>query len=209
MNTWNSLLPESYHQRVYNNTDATVNRQIQQVENLKPAMVISVEAARVDNAILLDYLASEVALQEPEIETTDPNIPIDKIWRDDELHFGMPGVSEDYIDDGDESDDHDTIPTPSWRRRPAMELERFHLGTSDPNGYEGQDGDDGPRRNSRRSTWEPMISTGMRARMATMQMRMGMRRKNHCKSMMVQHRMWRTEGIVLESVKSRLYISDL
>jgi len=36
-----------------------------------------------------------------------------------------------------------------------------------------------------------------------------MRRKNHCKPMKDQHRMWRTEGIVLESVKIRLYISDL
>jgi hypothetical protein len=42
-------------------------------------VVISVEAARVDNAILLDYLASEVAYEEPEIRSTDPNIPIDNI----------------------------------------------------------------------------------------------------------------------------------
>ena len=53
MNTWNTL-PESYQQRVYNNTLATVKRQIQQAENPTPAVVISVEAARVDNAILLD-----------------------------------------------------------------------------------------------------------------------------------------------------------
>jgi len=57
MNTWNTL-PESYQQRVYNNTLATVMRQIQQAENRTPGVVISVEAARVDNAILLDYLAS-------------------------------------------------------------------------------------------------------------------------------------------------------
>jgi hypothetical protein len=43
MNTWNTL-PESYHQRVYNNTLATVKRQIQQAENPTPAVVISVEA---------------------------------------------------------------------------------------------------------------------------------------------------------------------
>ena len=54
MNTWNTL-PESYQQRVYNNTLATVKRQIQQAENPTPAVVICVEAARVDNAILLDY----------------------------------------------------------------------------------------------------------------------------------------------------------
>jgi hypothetical protein len=75
MNTWNTL-PESYQQRVYNNTLATVKRQIEQAENPTPAMVISVEAGRVDNAILLDYLASEVALEEPEIGSTDPNIPL-------------------------------------------------------------------------------------------------------------------------------------
>jgi len=140
MNTWNTL-PESYQQRVYNNTLATVKRQIQQAENPTPAVVFSVEAARVDNAILLDYLASEVALEEPEIGSTDPNIPIDNNCTDDELHFGMLGGSGDYEDEGDESDDRDAIPTASQRRRPAMELERFDLGTSDVDGYEGQDGD--------------------------------------------------------------------
>jgi hypothetical protein len=61
MNTLNTL-PESYQQRVYKNTLATVKRQIQQAENPTPAAVISVEAARVDNAILLDYVTSGVAL---------------------------------------------------------------------------------------------------------------------------------------------------
>jgi len=64
MNTWNTL-PESYQWRVYNNTLATVKRQIQQAENPTPAVVLSMEAARVDNAIHLDYSASEVALEEP------------------------------------------------------------------------------------------------------------------------------------------------
>jgi hypothetical protein len=141
MNTWNTLL-ESYQQRVYNNTLATVKRQIQQAEKPTPAVVISVEAARVDNAILLDYLASEVALEEPEIGSTGPNIPIDINCTDDELHFGMPGGSGDYEDEGDESDDRDPIPTASWRRRPTTELERFDLGTNDVDGYEGEDGDD-------------------------------------------------------------------
>ena len=49
------------------------------------------------------------------------------------------------------------------------------------------------------------MSTGMGARMATMRMK----RKKHRKPMMDQRRMWRTEGIVLESVKISLYISDL
>jgi len=56
-------------------------------------------------------------------------------------------------------------------------------------------------------TWEPVMSKGMSARMVTMQMLM--RWKMHCKPMMNQHRMWRTEGIVLESVKIGQYISDL
>jgi hypothetical protein len=141
MNTWNTL-PESYQQRVYNNTLATVKRQIQQAENPTPAVVISVEAARVDNAILLDYLASEVALEKPEIGSTDPNIPIDNNCKDDELHFGMPGGSGDFEDEGDESDERDAIPTASRRRRPATELERCDLGTSDVDGHEGEDGDD-------------------------------------------------------------------
>jgi len=86
-----------------------------------------VEAAFVDNAILLDYLTSEVALEEPEIGSSDPNILIDNNCTDGELHFGMPGGSRDYEDDGDESDERDAIPTGSWRRRPATELERFDL----------------------------------------------------------------------------------
>jgi hypothetical protein len=53
MNTWNTL-PESYQLRVYHNTLASVRRQIQQAENPKCAVVISVEAACVDTAIVLD-----------------------------------------------------------------------------------------------------------------------------------------------------------
>jgi hypothetical protein len=54
MKTWNTL-PESYQQRVYNNNLATVKRQIQQAENPTPAVVFSVQAVRVDNAIHLDF----------------------------------------------------------------------------------------------------------------------------------------------------------
>jgi len=100
MNTWNTI-PESYQQRVYKNTLATVKHQIQQAKNPTPAMVISVEAACVDNAILLDYLTSEVALEEPEIRRTDPNIPINNNCMDDKLHFGMPEGRGDYEDEGD------------------------------------------------------------------------------------------------------------
>jgi len=56
-------------------------------------------------------------------------------------------------------------------------------------------------------TWGPGMSTGMSASMATMGMRMKM--STHRKLMMDPCRMWRTKGIVLESVKIGLYISDL
>jgi len=80
-----------------------------------PAVVISVEAAHVDNAILLDYLTSEVALEEHEIRSTDRNILIDNNCRDDKLHLGMPEGSVDYNDECDESDRCNAIPTASWR----------------------------------------------------------------------------------------------
>jgi hypothetical protein len=48
-------------------------------------MVISVEAACVANAIFLDYLTSEMALEEPEIRWTDPSNPLDNNCTDDEL----------------------------------------------------------------------------------------------------------------------------
>ena len=124
---------------MYNNSLCTVKRQIQQAENATAAVVISMEAARVDNAILPDYLTSEVALEEPEIGSTDPNIPIDNNCTDDELHFGMPGESGDFEDESDESD---AIATARRRRRAATELERFDLGTGHVDGYEGEDGDD-------------------------------------------------------------------
>jgi hypothetical protein len=76
MNTWNTL-PESYQKRVYQNTLATVKRQIQQAENPMPATVISTEALHVGNAILHYYLTTDVALQERGIGSTDPNIRID------------------------------------------------------------------------------------------------------------------------------------
>ena len=58
-------------------TPARVKRQIQQAENPPPAMVISVEAAGVDNAILLDYLNTKVAIEQHENRNSEPNIPID------------------------------------------------------------------------------------------------------------------------------------
>jgi hypothetical protein len=133
MNTWNTL-PECYQQRVYKNTLATVKRQIQQAENAMPAMVISVDTARVDNHILLDYLTSEVALEEPGIGSTDPNITIDNNYTDDELQIGMPGAGGDSAGEGDEKDQHEAIPTARQRRCPATGLEIFDLGTRDVDG---------------------------------------------------------------------------
>jgi len=54
-------------------------------------------------------------------------------------------------------------------------------------------GDDGPQLNSGGLTWDPVMSTGMRSRTATMGMRIRMRRMKHRKPMMDQRRMWRTD----------------
>jgi len=141
MNTWNTL-PESYQQRVYNHTLATVKRQIQRAENPTPAVVISVEAVGVDNAILRDYLASKVALEKPEVGSTDTNILIDNNCTDGKVHSGITGGSGDNSDEAEASYLCDAVLTTSWRRRPVTELERFDLATSDVNRYEGEDGDD-------------------------------------------------------------------
>jgi hypothetical protein len=141
MNTLNTL-PESYQQSVYNNTLATVKCEIHQAENSTPATVNSTQAAHVDNAILLDYLTSEVALEEPEIGSTSPNILTDNNFTDDELHLGMPGGCEEYDDEGDQIDKSDAIPTTSQRRRAATELKMFDLETRDVHMYMGDNGDD-------------------------------------------------------------------
>jgi len=107
-----------------------------------PAVAFTMEAARVDNAILLDYITSAVALEEPEIGSTDPNIPIHNNCTDCKLRLGMPEGSGDYEDGGDGSDERNAIPTASRRRLAAPRLERFDLGISDADGYEGDDGND-------------------------------------------------------------------
>jgi len=106
-------------------------------------MVISVDVATVNNGSLVDYLTSEVALEEPEIGSTDANISIVNSFTDDQPHLGMPAGSVDYEDEYDESDECNVISTASQWRRPATELERFRLGTSDVDRNEGEDGDDG------------------------------------------------------------------
>jgi len=141
INTWNTL-PESYQQRVYNNTPATVKHRIQLGENPTRGIIIRVEAAGVDNVILLDNLTCEVALEEPEIGSTDRNLLIDENCMDDELHFGMPGSIGDYESEGDKCDNRDAIPTASQQRLATTELQRFHLGSSDVNMYDGQDAND-------------------------------------------------------------------
>jgi len=104
INTWNTL-PESYQQKVYKITLATFKREIQQAQNATPAVVISMEAAHVDNAIRLDHLTSEVALDQPKIGSTDRHITMYNNCTDDKLHLGMPMGSRDYEDVGDESND--------------------------------------------------------------------------------------------------------
>jgi hypothetical protein len=100
------------------------------------------EAVSIDKVVLLDYMTSKEALEEPKIGRTDPSMPIDHNCMDEKLYFGLPGGSGDYQDESDKSDERNTIPTASRRWRPATELERFDQGTSDVDGCEGEDGDD-------------------------------------------------------------------
>jgi len=139
MTSWKTRL-ESYQQMLNWKTVASVKCWIQQAENPTPGVVISMEASRVDNAILLAYLTSEVALEEPEIRSTDPTIPIDNNWTDDKLNFGIPGGGGDYDDERDESDKCNTLHTTRQLWRPATVLERFELGTIDIPWCEGENG---------------------------------------------------------------------
>jgi hypothetical protein len=91
----------------------TVKPQIQQAEYPTPTVVISVEAAFIENAILLDYLTSKVAHEESEIGRSDQNIPTENNCTHDELHFGMPGDGGNHNDECEESDKSDPIPTSS------------------------------------------------------------------------------------------------
>jgi len=126
---------------VYKNTLAAVQCQIRQVKNPTPAMVLSMEAVCVDNAILLGSLTSEVALEEPEIRSAHPNISIDNNCTDDELHFRMPGGSMNQRDEGDENNEGAAILSASRPRQGATELRKLDLGTSDVDRYEGDDAD--------------------------------------------------------------------
>jgi hypothetical protein len=78
MNTWNTL-PERYQQRMYKHTLATVKHHIQQPENPTPVVVISMNAAPVDNTIHLEDFTSKGSQVERQIGSTDLNIQIKKI----------------------------------------------------------------------------------------------------------------------------------
>jgi hypothetical protein len=106
-----------------------------------PALGISMKVAHIDNAIQLDYLTSEVPLEEDEITRTGPNIPTDNNATYDSLHCGMAGGSGDYEDEGDESNERHALPTASRGGHPVTELETVELGTSDVDGDEDDDGD--------------------------------------------------------------------
>jgi len=210
MNTWNTL-PESYQQRVYEIGPATVRCQIQQADNPTPAEVISVEAAPVDNAIYLDYLTSEIGLEEPEIGSTDPKHRDGQQMQERRTAFqdarGQRG-----------------LPWGRWRKRQSRCHGRRQLATTAHDWtrevlpgnqwswcvWGGQWRWCGCEWGGRRiaSWWwinaewggrRALYHRGWRFDMAMMRMRM--RRMKHHKPMMDQHRMWRTEGIVLESVK--------
>jgi len=140
MKTWNTL-PESYQERMNKNTLATVKRQIKQAENSMPSMVISVKAARIDNTSFVNYLNSEVGLEDPEIGGTDKNVPIDDNCTDDELHVGRPRVSGDGNDEGDKRGEREAISTASRPQHPASKLQKFDLGTCKVDWNEGKDGD--------------------------------------------------------------------
>jgi len=125
---------------VYKNTLATVKRQILQAENPIPAIVISMEPVRVDNAILLGHLTFEVVLKRPGIGSTDPNIQTNNTCTDDKLHIRIPRGYGDYQDEGDKGDEWDTIATGSHPWQTVTELTTFALGTRDVISYLGDDG---------------------------------------------------------------------
>jgi len=180
MNTWNTLL-ESYQQRVHKHTSATVNRQVQQAENPTAAVVISMEAAQVDNPILLDNLTSEWNMRSLRSESlTQTSWLTTLVWMTNCI-FGCQRVGG--ITQLNMTKVIWAMPSPP----PA--------------------GDDKPRLNSDGLPWWPVMSRCMRAWMATM--RIQMRTKMHRKPIMAQRRMWCTEDLVLESAKTGWQISDL
>jgi len=101
-----------------------------------------VEAAHIDNAVLLDYLSSEVALDDPEIRITEPIVLIHNNCPNDNLHFGMPRDSKDFQDAGNESDKRKASATASRQQQLRTVVEWFNLETSDDNWDGGEAGND-------------------------------------------------------------------
>jgi hypothetical protein len=118
-NSWYALL-ESYQQRLNSNSLATVERMSQHADNPALPMVISLQVACVNNAILLDNLTSQMAIEETEIRRSNRNIPIDYHYANAELHFRMLGDSEDDQADRNDSDKRDAIPTASQGHSPQL-----------------------------------------------------------------------------------------
>jgi hypothetical protein len=83
-----------------------------------------------------------MALEEPVIRSTDPNIPINNNCTDSEMLHGMPGGSGDFIDETDQRDERDAIPTASRQQRLATPPERLDVVTSGVDGDEGDGGND-------------------------------------------------------------------
>jgi hypothetical protein len=86
-----------------------------------------VEAAHVDNPVLLDYLTTPVMLEETEIGNTDRNIPNVTNCLDDEPNPGMAVGWAGYKEQRDEIFEHHAILTGSSQGRVLTELGRFHL----------------------------------------------------------------------------------
>jgi hypothetical protein len=54
-------------------------------------------------------------IQELDIGSTDPNIPIDNTCTNDKLHFRMLWARTNNIVDGKEKDQSDAIPVANWQ----------------------------------------------------------------------------------------------
>jgi hypothetical protein len=61
---------------------------------------------------------------------------------EDELHFGMPGGSREYKDDGDKNNNSNAISTASGQPLAMTELEIFDLRTAVVDGCASEDAND-------------------------------------------------------------------
>jgi hypothetical protein len=96
MNTCNTL-PESYQQRVCNNILATVKCQIQQTENPTPAVVIMVEAAPVNNAIVLVASAKCNSVQQPYANLSDTPVALASASKYFQMLPAPPGALQNAL----------------------------------------------------------------------------------------------------------------